>query len=94
MGSILSEAILNIWYRFNYHHDFFFFLRILFIYSREGKSASRSETEGEGEADPRLSREPNKELNPRPLGLQPQLKADTQKTEPPRHPYHLNFKEE
>ena len=31
------------------------------------------------------------ELDPRPLGSWPQLKADAQLTEPPRHPVPFNF---
>ena len=38
------------------------------------------------EAGSLLSREPNAELNPKTLGSRPELKTDTQPTEPPRHP--------
>ena len=41
---------------------------------------------GEGEAYSPLSREPNVGLNPRTLGLPPELKADASPTEPPRSP--------
>ena len=36
---------------------------------------------------PPLSREPNVRLDPGILGLLPEVKADSQLTEPPRHPF-------
>ena len=53
--------------------DFIYF----FDRERESAQAGERQAEGEGEADSPLSREPNARLDPRTLGSQPELKADT-----------------
>ena len=58
-----------------------------FIYLRR----ERESTEGEGEADSLLSREPDMGLDPRTLRSQPEPKADSQPTEPPRGPFESFF---
>ena len=59
---------------------------MLFIYLKEREHKWRGEAEGEGEAGSSLSGEPNVGLDPRTLRSCPELKADTQLTEPPKCP--------
>jgi len=61
--------------------------KVLFIYSTERERVQAGgAVEGEGEAGLPPSREPHAGLNPRTPGSRPELKADTQLTEPPRCP--------
>lgn len=50
--------------------------------------------EGEGEAGSLWTREPQVRLHPRTLGSQPEPKADTHPTEPPRRPIKAPFTED
>ena len=49
-----------------------------------GGHGESTKGEAEGEADSQLSREADVGLDPRTLGLRPELKSVTQPTEPPR----------
>ena len=70
---------------FNIQHiksiiNYYFFLKILFIYLREIETASErgntSRGSGRGEAGFPLSKEPDSGLDPRIVGSRPDLKAD------------------
>ena len=69
----------------------FFFFKILFIYLRESERAQAGgPAEGEGEAGSPPSREPDVGLDPRTPRSPPQVKADAQPIEPPRHPWEMS----
>ena len=62
----------------------------MYLFERKRLRAQAGGEKG-GEAGSPVSREPDVELNPRTPGSCPELKADAQPTEPPRHPQWLPF---